>query len=241
MDGTLTQAEKFTPVLLQALADLATNKIPVLIVTGRSAGWVQGLVNYLPIVGAIAENGGIFYAGASESQSETAELLVSIGDQSQHRQQLAQMFAGLQAEFPKIQASSDNLFRITDWTFDVQGLSLTDLQQMATRCQDQGWGFTYSTVQCHIKRLQQEKANGLQTVLERYFPDLTAEQVVTVGDSPNDQSLFDRQKFPVSIGVANIHHYAAEMANLPAYVTQSEAVEGFCQLATILMQRGSFG
>jgi hypothetical protein len=57
MDGTLTRRGKFSAALLQALEDLAANDIKVLIVTGRSTGWVSGLSNLLPVVGAIAENG----------------------------------------------------------------------------------------------------------------------------------------------------------------------------------------
>ncbi len=66
MDGTLTQRGKFTPALLQALDDLAAIGTKVLIVTGRSAGWVSGLVSYLPVAGAIAENGGLFYLAGCE-------------------------------------------------------------------------------------------------------------------------------------------------------------------------------
>lgn len=47
MDGTLTRRGKFTPALLQALEDLAAADIKVLIVTGRSAGWVSGFVRFV--------------------------------------------------------------------------------------------------------------------------------------------------------------------------------------------------
>ncbi|MEO0986836.1 MAG: HAD hydrolase family protein, partial [Cyanobacteria bacterium J06639_14] len=60
MDGTLTQQGQFTASLSQALEALAAEGLATIIVTGRSAGWVQGILAYLPIVGAIAENGGIF-------------------------------------------------------------------------------------------------------------------------------------------------------------------------------------
>ena len=62
MDGTLTRRGRFTSALLQALEAFASAKIPVIIITGRSAGWVQGLKSYLPVTGAIAENGGVFFA-----------------------------------------------------------------------------------------------------------------------------------------------------------------------------------
>ena len=234
MDGTLTQGGKFTPMLLQTLVELAKARLPVLIVTGRSAGWVDAVAHYLPIWGAIAENGGLFY-----DQTGKRELLSVIPDIVQHRQQLTQMFESLQTQFPQIRASHDNPFRITDWTFDVAGLSLEHLQQLNALCHTQGWGFTYSTVQCHIKPLQQEKAIGLQQVLRCHFPELQPNQIVTVGDSPNDQSLFESSRFPVSVGVANIRHYAQQMAHLPLYITQNPEAAGFCELAQAVLQRYS--
>jgi len=228
MDGTLTQHGKFTPALLQALVELQAAKIAVLIVTGRSAGWVQAVVNYLPVVGAIAENGGLYFPHAEAAP----EPLVTLS--SNHRARLAAAFTELQLEFPQLQPAIDNAFRLTDWTFDVQGLSRSNLQRLADRCRELGWGFTYSNVQCHIKLLEQDKAAGLQQVLATHFPDLTLNRVVTVGDSPNDESLFDVQFFPHSIGVANLRHYADQMAHQPAYLTASDQVEGFCELVRML-------
>ena len=60
VDGTLTQNGKFSSNFISTLQDLQSSGIKVLLVTGRSAGWVSALVNYLPVIGAIAENGGIF-------------------------------------------------------------------------------------------------------------------------------------------------------------------------------------
>ncbi|MFM7426163.1 MAG: HAD family hydrolase [Elainella sp.] len=229
MDGTLTHHERFTPQLLQALQTLSAQQIPVLVVTGRSAGWVSAVVHYLPVVGAIAENGGIFYPGPNAAP----EILTELPKLARHRQQLAQMFADLQQDLPQLQASLDNPFRLTDWTFDVQGLSLEEINHLASRCQAQGWSFTYSTVQCHIGPAQQNKASGLLQVLQRHFPTLDLTQVATVGDSPNDQPLFMPQ-FPISIGVANLRCYAAQMAELPAYITQTAEVEGFCEIARLI-------
>jgi HAD superfamily hydrolase (TIGR01484 family) len=56
VDGTLTQNGKFSSDFISTLLDLQSAGIKVLLVTGRSAGWVSALVNYLPIEGAISEN-----------------------------------------------------------------------------------------------------------------------------------------------------------------------------------------
>ena len=71
-------------------------------------------------------------------------------------------------------------------------------------------------------------------VLGDYFPQYTPEQVLTVGDSPNDASLFNPQLFPLSVGVANVLDYANELSYQPAYVTQGVEGEGFCELAQYL-------
>ncbi|PSB33621.1 HAD-IIB family hydrolase [Stenomitos frigidus] len=234
MDGTLTTEGKFTPALLQAFEQLTAAGIQVLLVTGRSAGWGSGLAHYLPIWGAIAENGGLFYAG--EPRVET--LLVPLVDTAQHRQRLAEMFQHLQTTFPNLRESDDNRFRVTDWTFDVQGLAIAELEQLERLCQSASWGFTYSTVQCHLKLRSQDKAAGLLDVLQQHFPDYTAAHIVTVGDSPNDESLFDAKRFPFSVGVANVLDYRDRLAHQPAYVTNAAAGEGFRELAQLLCRAG---
>ncbi|MBE9128722.1 MULTISPECIES: hypothetical protein [unclassified Coleofasciculus] len=55
--------------MLQGLEDLQTAVIPVVIVTGRLAGWVSGLVSYLPVQGAIAENGRLLHPSNSRNLS----------------------------------------------------------------------------------------------------------------------------------------------------------------------------
>jgi len=232
MDGTLTQRGKFTASLLQAFEDLRAADIPVLIVTGRSAGWVSGLVTYLPVVGAIAENGGLFYP----ADSAKAIALTLIPDFVEHRQQLEVAYQRLKSEFPHIQESTDNRFRLTDWTFDNRHLTVTQLERLDTLCSSMGWGFTYSSVQCHIKPASQDKATGLMQVLHEYFPQYAPQQVLTVGDSPNDASLFNPQLFPLSVGVANVLDYASELIYQPAYVTTAVEGEGFCELAQYLIK-----
>lgn len=235
VDGTLTQAGQFTPLLLQALQDLKAAQISVVLVTGRSAGWVSALVAYLPVAGAIAENGGLFFP----KDSLAAVPLGAIADYSAHRAELAGLFAQLQRRWPQLQPSADNPYRLTDWTFDVAGLSQADLTDLARACADAGWGFTYSTVQCHLKPLAQTKAAALSQVLRDHFAGLMADQVLTVGDSPNDESLFERDRFPHSVGVANIKHYWEVLRHHPAYVTQNAEAQGFLELSQGLLEARS--
>ena len=106
---------------------------------------------------------------------------------------------------------------------------------MDSICLEKGWGFTYSTVQCHIKSLQQDKARGLKQIVSKYFSQLLPEQIVTVGDSPNDESLFNSDLFPISVGVANINHYCDRLQYKPTYITSNPEGAGFCEFINSLL------
>jgi hypothetical protein len=75
------------------------------------------------------------------------------------------------------------------------------------------------------------------SVLSNHFPELNSQQILTIGDSPNDEPMFDPEKFLNSIGVANIHHYQDKMQHLPKYVTQGSEFGGFQELAQLLLKK----
>ncbi|WP_242025303.1 HAD family hydrolase [Phormidium tenue] len=164
------------------------------------------------------------------------DLLSSVPNLSRHRILLENTFHHIKQLFPNLLTSADNQFRITDWTFDVDNLSADDIQAISAQCDLMGWSFTYSNVQCHIKPLSQDKATGLLSVLKKYFPELNSQQVLTVGDSPNDEAMFDPALFPISVGVANVRHYQDKMLHLPKYVTEASEFAGFSELAKLLLQ-----
>ena len=153
---------------------------------------------------------------------------------SRHRDCLETLFNCLRERYQDLCPSVDNPYRITDWTFDIGSLSQSDLDWMQATCRAKLMDFTYSTVQCHIKVKGQEKALGLNKVLRQEFPKVTATSVVTVGDSPNDASLFDPEQFPYSVGVANVSRYLAVLAHTPAYITTAPEVGGFVELVNQL-------
>ncbi|MEL6495115.1 MAG: HAD-IIB family hydrolase, partial [Cyanobacteria bacterium J06623_7] len=222
MDGTLTKKEMFDAELLQILTELAEAGIDVLITTGRSAGWVQAIATYLPVVGVMAENGGLLYWNHHPQPHVMGEL-----DITKHRQELHKVFKLLQAQFPQLKESQDNRFRLTDWTFDVDNIGPDELVQIDRLCQSAGYGFTYSTIQCHIKPTYQDKAYGLTQIIPQYFDNLQPAEMVTIGDSPNDESMFNQAKFPLSVGVANVVKYGDLLQYLPSYVTSKSEGEGF--------------
>ncbi|NJL23659.1 MAG: hypothetical protein HC895_27275 [Leptolyngbyaceae cyanobacterium SM1_3_5] len=59
MDGALTKFRKFTPNLLQAFEEFRKAEISIGIGPDDRQAGCRRIVNYLPIDGAIAENGGL--------------------------------------------------------------------------------------------------------------------------------------------------------------------------------------
>jgi hypothetical protein len=85
-------------------------------------------VNYLPVAGAIAENGGLFLQSNGQQN-----LLSSISNLSRHRILLENTFHHIKQQFSNLYPSTDNQFRITDWTFDINDLSTDDIQAISSQ------------------------------------------------------------------------------------------------------------
>jgi HAD superfamily hydrolase (TIGR01484 family) len=236
IDGTITLDGRFSSQLFTTLERLQTAEIPVLLVTGRSAGWVESLANYLPVTGAIGENGGCYM-----SRDVRCQLLGNLKPKeiSQHREKLADCFWQLQGSYAQIQESSDNRWRLTDWTFDLDKLSASDLWEINAQCDRWGWSFTYSTIQCHIRLATQNKGTGIRQVVKKhfsgFFSGLKQSQILTIGDSPNDTEMFDPEEFSLSVGVANIREYADRLTHQPAYIAENPEVTGFIEIAEALL------
>jgi hydroxymethylpyrimidine pyrophosphatase-like HAD family hydrolase len=61
-------------------------------------------------------------------------------------------------------------------------------------------------------------------------------QCTFIGDSPNDEPMFGF--FPKAVAVANIREFLAELKDKPAFITEGEEAEGFCELAARLLKTG---
>jgi len=242
IDGTLTTRGNFSGEVLSILHTLRAAGFRLFLVTGRPSGWVQGLVSYLPVTAAIAENGGVLFLG-SETQpllrnARTGGYAPLQGDG--HRLELEKVFQLVKQIYPQLTVTEDNAYRLSDFTFHVSQLSTETLLDIQTIVEKQGYGFTWSTIHGHIMPQGQNKGHALQWLLEQFeIPSKPALSTLTVGDSPNDVSLFDPDIFPYSSGVANIHKYLPVMTHSPQLISQRSEGEGFIEIAQMLLKQKS--
>lgn len=225
IDGTVTRDGKFTPELLGALQRLTALQVKCLLITGRPAGWVQAISNYFPIWGAIAEGGGVFFPAG---EGTVPRLLGPAKGYQMDvlRATLRDGFRRIAARHPQVRESPDNPSRWTDWTFDLTGLTRGDFASISELARECGLEFTYSTVQCHLFLSGQSKAAALQEIL----PDHADGEIIFIGDSPNDESLFARPDLAIGVGVSNIRDFLDQMSGRPHYLTAGAELDGFLEL-----------
>lgn len=239
IDGTLTTGGVLSPEVVLALSKLRKQGLRVCLVTGRSSGWVQGLVSYLPVSAAIAENGGVIFLGRESApyvrNSETGAF--SLFESQDFRMELREMFERLKFTRPSLRETEDNLYRLSDFTFHVTGLSQADLKVMKDEVEACDLAFTWSTIHAHIMPQGQQKGTALEWLLAHWgLACMPANTTLTVGDSPNDATLFCPEKFPISAGVANITNYQNVMDFYPKNIATLTEGDGFVEIVQSLLQ-----
>ena len=63
--------------------------------------------------------------------------------------------------------------------------------------------------------------------------DLDKENVIYIGDSPNDSPMFGC--FPLSVGVSSVSNYKDIIDNHPKYVCSRDGDHGFVELADFIL------
>src|ERR1041385_1292496 len=68
VDGTMTTGDRIEAATYEALEQLTASGIPVVMVTGRPAGWGQAFLKILPVVAVVTENGGVTFVREGRRQ-----------------------------------------------------------------------------------------------------------------------------------------------------------------------------
>ena len=238
IDDTLTSDGAIAPVALAALADLRAAGLPVVAVTGRPMGWSEPFARGWPIDAIVAENGAV-----ALFRDERAVLRVEYAqDESTRRingSRLQVVAQRVLREVPGARLAADSAGRVTDIAVDhseFAQLSPMRIAEVVAVMRDEGMNATVSSIHVNGWYGEHDKLSGARWIVRRLLGrDLDRESAhwVYVGDSTNDQLMFGH--FPLSIGVANLLHFAAELTTWPAYLTVAERGEGFAEVARALL------
>jgi hydroxymethylpyrimidine pyrophosphatase-like HAD family hydrolase/predicted DCC family thiol-disulfide oxidoreductase YuxK len=241
-DGTLTTDGTLTPSVLAAIGLLRDQQIPLVLVTGRAAGYAWTLFELVNAQAVIAENGGMLY---ERSHPEQPIWLNPVGQNENLKpggwQRGHELFAELkQAKLLPVDwpLTHDCSFRFTDFTFPLESdgvvLSQEQLSEISKYVGSKGASFVYSTIHAHIMPHNQTKARMLSHWAERN--GIKEREILTIGDSLNDESLFEEDKFGASWGVANIRTYLPAMTYRPQNTTRHSQGWGFAEMVCSLAE-----
>ncbi len=218
VDDTLTINGLLTSDVIKAIEYINSTGRKVILVTGRSGGACTTLSQYLPVDMVIAENGGVII---SNHEITTMNLP---GD---HLARLDRCFEDIKQLFPGMRQAQDNPFRLTDRSIDNRSIPEHAIEKMSAVAQSYRLTLTVSSVQTHILSPFCSKAGTLKSITRD-------RKTITVGDSANDETMFNPELFPLSIGVSNIKYYLNKLKYKPRWIMSEEQGYGFMELIDIL-------
>lgn len=234
-DDTLTWEGQLPVATVQALVDLASSGIKVIPVTGGCAGWSDMIARSLSVEGVITEGGACFIGKTPERH-----LLYRFWrNESEMRAEQARLLAQVNAvlpQFPRLRLARDQAYRLTDvaidYAQDVKPAAIEEKDACLAALIKLGLNAKASSIHINVCSAGYDKYTMAQRVLRDQYglSDVEqAEQVLYVGDAPNDESMFAR--FPLSVGVANIAQHLPMMRHKPNYQTTEPGGLGFAELA----------
>ena len=237
IDDTLTRDHALDPAAGAALEALHAAGIPVVAITGRPQGWSEPFALAWPVAAIVAENGAV--ALIPEAGRLSIEYAQDKATRTHNAARLRAAAARILREVPGAALALDSAGRVTDIAVDHSEHALLDADRIArvvALMQAQGMHATVSSIHVNGWFGEHDKTTGAQWIVRRLFGrDLDAERDrwIYVGDSTNDQAMFAR--FPLSVGVANLRRFAAQLHTWPAYLAEGERGEGFAQVAQALL------
>jgi hypothetical protein len=237
IDDTLTRDGAIEPEALRALQSLQAAGLAAIAITGRPMGWSRPFATAWPVAAIVAENGGV--AMFRDGAGLRTEYAQDEATRARNAGRLRAVANEVLREVPGATLAQDSAGRATDIAIDHSEFAHLDARAVArvvAVMQREGMNATVSSIHVNGWFGEHTKLSGAQWMLRRLFGrNLDAEvgRWVYVGDSTNDQAMFDH--FPLSVGVANLRQFADRLHTWPAYIAEGERGEGFAEVARALI------
>jgi len=241
VDDTLTWQGSLPPETLIALQSLRENGFKVVAVTGACAGWCDHIAQLWPVDAVLGENGAFLL----EKQSGELKLSTSIplAEMRAKQAKLKTAIEALLSEYPDLSLTLDQAYRICEVAIDIgQNRPKADpliVQSLLEKIHALGAHATASSIHINAWFGEHSKRNAVYQYLESkgVSSDRIHEQVCYVGDSMNDQQMFE--SLPLTVGVANIEHYWEQLVHHPRIVMSQPGGYGFSEFSQQLLKAQS--
>jgi HAD superfamily hydrolase (TIGR01484 family) len=236
VDGTMTTGERIEASTYEALERLGEAGIPVIMVTGRPAGFGHAFMKMTPVLACVSENGGVTFV--REGRKLRKLYGVPASSLPEWRRRMNEVTIDVMAKVPGARLSSDSKYRevdlAIDWNEEAE-LTKDEAEQVAALIRKAGLLAVRSSVHVNFGPPQFDKLSACKTVVRQVLSGDEDElaSYAFVGDALNDAPMF--KGFPTSIGVANIKAWWDELEHKPAYLTERAEGPGLRELVEHLL------
>lgn len=241
LDGTLSTNGRVEASTYRALERLGEAGIPVILVTGRPAGWGQCMATLAPLAAVVAENGGVTFFKSKGGLQKIYGVPAASVPEWRRRMQVAAV--DVMREIPECRLSADSKYRevdlALDWNEEVK-LTREQAEQAVSMLRQRGFAAVRSSVHVNFGPPTFDKLSACKVVVAKVLGGDVADLApyVYVGDALNDAPMF--AGFELSIGVANVKKWWEELAQKPHFLTEGEEGAGLREVVDhLLAQRAA--
>ena len=243
IDDTLTSDGRLEAAAYAALERLHDAGLHVVPITGRPAGWCDLIARFWPVDAVVGENGALCMRYDRGRRAMRTIFWQDGAERAASRLRLTALAERILREVPGTALASDQPYRACDLAIDIAEdvvpLPPAAVARVVALFAEAGASAKVSSIHVNGWFGDWDKLRMTRRLFaEQWDADLDAvrEQVVFIGDSPNDAPMFGH--FPHAVGVANVARYLDGIAAAPAYITAHPGGAGFVELAeTILAAR----
>ncbi len=242
IDDTLTLNGRLPAAVFAAMERVQTAGVRMVPITGRPAGWCDHIARMWPVDGIVGENGAFYFYYDDRQRKMRRRYFRSEEQRSADRDKLASLEQEILKKIPGSRVSADQPYReadlAIDYCEDVAPLSMADVERIVALFEAAGARAKISSIHVNGWFGDYDKLTMARMLFAEMFKDDLAavkEDVIFVGDSPNDVPMF--QFFPHSVGVANILNFKEKITHSPAYVTRQEGGHGFAEMVDTILAK----
>ena len=240
IDDTLTLNGRLPAVVFAAMEHLQAAGIRTVPITGRPAGWCDHIARMWPVDGLVGENGAFYFRYDDQQRKMQRRYFKSEDQRNADRQKLEKLKLKILKEIPGCRISADQSYReadlAIDYCEDIPPLTMKEVDAIVRLFEEAGARAKISSIHVNGWFGEYDKLTMTKILFSEVFKDdlkAVKEDVIFIGDSPNDVPMF--QFFPQSVGVANILQFRGKIAHEPSWVTQNEGGYGFAEMVNILL------
>jgi HAD superfamily hydrolase (TIGR01484 family) len=244
IDDTLTRHGKLLASSYNALWKLKASGLKLVPVTGRPAGWCDCIARQWPVDGVVGENGALAFweepQDCAQANHQTLKAAYHPNAVKNDHPVLRKVRELALAEVPGLRDAKDQFARLFDIALDFAEeepvLPFSAAEKVKEIALAEGAVAKISSIHVNVWMGDYDKLSMAERFLrDRFGWQGDLEEVVFVGDSPNDEPMFAR--FPLSCAVANIRDFLHLIKDKPAFAASKEGGDGFAEIVDALLEK----